>query len=157
LELGRLEDARGHLLEALKRTEVVRSSIQGPTARASYLAAEHARFGLLVDVLMALHARSPDQGWAAEALRAAESGRARAFLELLAEARVDVRSDVPEAMRAEERALDLKLEAALRAERKTLARGRTQDADRLEQTLEQLRGEREALQARMRAASPGYR
>ena len=157
LELGQLELSRAHLLEALQVTEMIRSSIQGPTARASYLAAEHDRFGLLVDVLMALHARSPDQGWAAEALRAAESGRARSFLELLSEARVDVRRDVPEALRSEERALDLKLEAALRAERKTLAGGRTEDADRLEQTLEQLRGEREALQARMRAASPGYR
>jgi tetratricopeptide (TPR) repeat protein len=43
LALGRLEDARGHLLEALQRTEAVRSSILGPTARASYLAAEHVR------------------------------------------------------------------------------------------------------------------
>src|SRR5262249_42322611 len=157
LELGRLEDARGHLLDALKRTEVVRSSIQGPTARASYLAAEHDRFGVLVDVLMALHARSPAQGWAAEALQAAESGRARSFLELLSEARVDIRSDVPEGLRAEERTLDLRLDNALRAERKTLAGGRTQDADRLELALEQLRVEREALQGRMRAASPGYR
>ena len=157
LALGRLEDAREHLLEALKRTEVVRSSIQGPSARASYLAAEHDRFGLLVDALMALHARFPGKGWAAEALQAAESGRARSFLELLSEARVDIRSDVPEALRAEERTLDLKLDAALRAERKMLAGGRTQDADRLEQALEQLRAEREALQARMRAASPGYR
>jgi CHAT domain-containing protein len=157
LQLGFLEAARAHLLEALKITEVTRSSIQGPTARASYLAAEHDRFGLLVDVLMAMHPRSPEGGWAAEALRAAESGRARSFLELLSEARVDVRNDVPEALRTEERALDLKLDAALRAERKTLTGGRPQDADRLEQSLEALRVEREELQARMRAASPGYR
>ena len=158
LALGRLDDARGHLLQALQLTEAVRSSILGATARAAYLAAGHVRYGLLVEVLMELHSRSPGGGWAADALRAAESARARSFLELLSDARVDIRSDVPEALRAEERALDLRLEAALRAERRALvlAPG-AGDADRIEQTLEELRGEREVLQARMRAASPGYR
>jgi CHAT domain-containing protein len=155
--LGQLEEARKHVLESLQLVESVRSSITGASARASYLALEHVRYQLLIDVLMDLHSRAPLAGWDAQALQASEMVRARSLLELLADARVDIRSDVPPALREEERALEARIRTERLEQQRVLGRAHsTAEADRLEHALEGLSLEWEALQARMRASSPRY-
>jgi CHAT domain-containing protein/Tfp pilus assembly protein PilF len=155
--LGRLDEARKHVLESLQLVELVRSSIVGATARASYLALEHVRYQLLVDILMDLHQRSPLDGWDAQALGASELARARSLLELLGDARVDIRSDVPASLREEERALDARIQAQRLEQQRVLGRAHPPaEADRLERALEELGSEWEGLQSRMRASSPRY-
>jgi CHAT domain-containing protein len=157
LVTGRLLDARRHVLEALELTEELRSSITGPSARAKYAAHVHDRYELLAGVLMALHAKHPGAGWDAAALEASESARARALLEVLTAARVDVERDVDPALRAEERALDERTGRTRQALVAVLGRQhRPDEADAVERELEGLRKEREALQEKMRASSPRY-
>ena len=157
LALGLLLDARRHLLEALQLTEELRSSITGSSARAAYAAVVHGRYELLASVLMALHAREPGAGWDAAALETSESARARALLEVLAAAKVDIARDVDPALRAEEHTLKERTEGARRALVEVLGRQhRPEEADAIERQLEALRAEREGLQERMRASSPRY-
>jgi CHAT domain-containing protein/tetratricopeptide (TPR) repeat protein len=155
--LGHLDDARLHVLEALKQVEALRGKIVGPTARASYLATQHLRYRVLIDVLMDLHARDPAAGWDAQALGASETVRARSLLELLADARADVRDEVPPGLRDQERALNKRLDAQLREQERVLKRAHTAaEADAMERSLEELRAQAEEIQARMRASSPSY-
>ncbi|HEY3587629.1 MAG TPA: CHAT domain-containing tetratricopeptide repeat protein [Myxococcaceae bacterium] len=157
LATGRLLDARRHMLEALQLTEELRGSITGPTARAAYAAVVHGRYELLAGVLMALHAREPRAGWDAAALEASESARARALLEVLAAARVDIERDVDPGLRSEERALEERTARARKALVEVLGRQHPPaEADAVERELESLRAERERLQERMRASSPRY-
>jgi CHAT domain-containing protein/predicted negative regulator of RcsB-dependent stress response len=154
---GHLMEARRHALEALQLTEELRGSITGPSARAAYAAVVHGRYELLAGVLMALHAREPRAGWDAAAFEASESARARALLEVLAGARVDIERDVDPALRAEERGLEERTVRARHGLVEVLGRPhRAEDADAVERELEALRFEREALQERMRASSARY-
>ena len=157
LATGRLFDARRHMLEALQLTEELRGSISGPSARAAYAAAVHGRYELLTSVLMALDAREPGAGWDAAALEASESARARALLEVLTAARVDIERDVDPGLRSEERALEERTARARKALVEVLGRQHSPaEADTVERELESLRAEREKLQERMRASSPRY-
>jgi CHAT domain-containing protein len=154
---GHLLEARRHVLDALQLTEELRGSITGPSARAAYAAVVHGRYELLAGVLMALHAREPGAGWDDKALEASESARARALLEVLAAARVDIERDVDPALRVEERSLEERTGQARHALVEVLGRPhRPEEADAVERQLESLRFEREALQERMRASSPRY-
>ena len=154
---GRLVDARLHVLEALQLTEELRGSISGPSARAAYAAVVHGRYELLAGVLMALHAREPRAGWDAAALEASESARARALLEVLAGAKVDIERDVDPALRDEERTLEERTGRARKSLIDVLGRQhRPEEADAVERELESLRAEREGLRERMRASSPRY-
>ena len=157
LATGHPNEARRHIIEALQLTEELRGSITGPSARAAYAAVVHGRYELLASVLMALHAREPRSGWDAAALEASESARARALLEVLAAARVDIERDVDPKLRAEERALDDRTGSARKDLVAVLSRQhRREEADAVERELETLRTEREGLQERMRASSPRY-
>ena len=154
---GRLLDARRHVLEALQLTEELRGSISGPTARAAYAAVVHDRYELLTSVLMSLHAGEPRAGWDAAALEASESARARALLEVLTAARVDIARDVDPALRAEEKELGERTERTRHTLVEVLGRQhRPDEADAVERALEGLRADREKLEERMRASSPRY-
>ena len=157
LATGLLLDARRHVLEALQLTEELRGSLSGPSARAAFAAVEHSRYELLASTLMALHASEPGAGWDAAAFEASESARARAMLEVLAAARVDIAHDVDPGLRDEERGLDVRTERARRALIDVLNRQHPpEEMDAVERQLEALRAERERLQERMRASSPSY-
>ena len=155
--VGRLAQARQHVLEALRLTEEIRASIVGPSARATWVAAAHNRYELLVSVLMALHVSDSTHGWDAEALAASETFRARSLLELLANARADLRADLDPELKAAADDLAVRGEEARRAEQALLSRPhRPEEADKLELTLAEIRAEQERLQARLRASNPRY-
>jgi CHAT domain-containing protein len=152
---GLLDRARGHTLQALRLTEELRASILGPSARSKYVAVAHQRYALLVEVLMALHAREPGHGWDAEALGASETARARSLLDVLTDAQVDTREGVAPELANAAAALDGRLEEARAAQARLLSHThRADEADAVERTLETLRGEREVLETQMRSSSP---
>ncbi len=103
MALGDLEASRELLEEALILTEALRGSIPGAGERASFMAATRDRYELLIDVLMQLHAREPERGWDAEAFHVSERARARSLVELLAEARIDLREGIDESLLAKEK------------------------------------------------------
>ncbi len=91
---GNLGEARALAEQALQVAESVRARVAGPDLRISYSAKVRSRYDLLIGILMQMHEREPGAGLAAEALQTSERARARGLLELLAEARTDLREGV---------------------------------------------------------------
>ena len=155
--LGDLESARAHLEEAIRLTESLRSSIPSVGERAAFVARTHERYDLLVDVLMALHAKKPGEGLDAEALHVSERAKARSLVDLLTEARVDLREGVDERLLDEERSLEARIETRRREDQKTLAGERAAGPpDPKRRSLAALLADYDELQGRLRVASPRY-
>jgi CHAT domain-containing protein len=153
--LGNPESSRTRLEEALRLTESLRGSIPGAGERASYMARTRERYELLIDILMELHAKEPDRGWDAEALHASERAKARSLVELLAEARINIREGIDESLLAKERTLEAELEARRREDQRRLsAAGAVPSASG--RALDALLAEYQDVQGRLRVASPRY-
>ena len=76
-----------------------------PESRASFLANVQSSYQLYTDLLMRQHQAEPTKGFDALAVEVSERQRARSLLDLLAEARADVRQGVDAALIERERAL----------------------------------------------------
>jgi CHAT domain-containing protein/tetratricopeptide (TPR) repeat protein len=157
LDLNMLPEARDHIRASMQLAEETRAAIQSSSQRATWVAFSHGKDELLARILFALHAREPGRGWDAAALEVSEAGRARALRELLATARVDLRSGVDPSLLAAEKELDRRAENARRSLLTVLGRSHTtEEADAIQRELDAVRTEREQLEARMRASSPRY-
>jgi len=86
---GELEAARAALEEALRHIEPLRTEVRSLRLRTSYFATLRDAYELLVDVLMQLHRRRPQQALDHRALAVAERGRARVLLDLLRDAGIE--------------------------------------------------------------------
>ncbi|MBI1765108.1 MAG: CHAT domain-containing protein [Acidobacteria bacterium] len=157
---GQLAEARQQLDQALALTEAMRARILNRSQRASWFAAQHEVYTLYFDVLMAQHAQQPTAGYAAQALQVCESTRARVLLELLTEAGIDLRRDLPPALAEQERALQTRIEAADAAQRKVPAGQPAAEqngaGNAAARDLALLTAEYEQLQTQIRRSHPQY-
>jgi CHAT domain-containing protein/Tfp pilus assembly protein PilF len=104
-DAGDLEPARDLAEQALRTLETVRSQVPGPELRASYYALKRQFFDLLIEIEMASNTTtSAEQG-----LLAAERGRARALLDMLAEGSIlrQIPADLLKRRTSIERQIDL--------------------------------------------------
>ena len=152
---GHLDEADGHIRSALDELESLRRPLRSADLRASYVASVRSLYDLQVQVLMARHAAQPAGGHDAAAFQAAERGRARSLLDLLAESRANVREGVDADVLAREQSLRERLSAAgVRALR---ARGEGPEAQQAAaRELESLTADLEGVEAQIRARSPRY-
>ncbi|HTG85903.1 MAG TPA: CHAT domain-containing protein [Pyrinomonadaceae bacterium] len=161
---AKLERERGNLLEAHKlvgeaiaTTESVRLTLKSQAARAFFLAASRKYYELDIDVLMRLHKQHPDEGYAAAALQVSEKGRARSLMDLLREARAEIRQGVDTALI--DREGELRKAIAESAERQTrLLSGKPteEQATTAAREIEMLTVEFDQVQAQIRETSPRY-
>jgi CHAT domain-containing protein/tetratricopeptide (TPR) repeat protein len=162
--MARLERDRGNLMEARKWSaaaldivESLRGNVISPQLRISYFATKHNYYELDIDVNMRLYKLHPSEGYDAAALRSSESARSRALVELLSEAKVNIREGVePGLLKREEllgRRLNNKaaLQTGLLDDKHTEAK-----AAKLAQEITQLTNEYADVQAQIKAQSPGY-
>jgi len=157
LRLGDLVASRKSIEESLSLIETVRAHSGSQQLRASYLASREKAYEFYVDLLMQLDAKDANKGYAAEALKASERGRARSFMELLNEAHVDIREGVNADLIKRERELSQLLNAKAQREIQLTARkGNQQDIDTLRKEISTLEDEYQQLQAAIRKASPAY-
>lgn len=157
LELKQLDEARSRVEQSIKIIETLRTYVNNADLRTTYFAAVNQNYDLYVQILMQLEREHPGKGYAELALQASESGRARALVEVLAEARANLPAIVkPELEKREQElyetindkerlALELSSAPELRVEAGALAR-----------EIRQLRTELQAVQARIRIESPRY-
>jgi CHAT domain-containing protein/Tfp pilus assembly protein PilF len=100
---GNLEQAAQHYRQAIETIEGVRSRIGIAEDRASFLADKIDVYKKLLGLLVELQGKSRSEQAAAEAFRYAERARARAFFDLLAEAKVnDEQSAAPDLKRRQQ-------------------------------------------------------
>ncbi|MFI5111483.1 MAG: CHAT domain-containing protein [Terriglobales bacterium] len=155
--VGDLTSARSHIEASLAITELRRANIASRELRTTYLSTAQHAYEFYVDLLMQLHRQYPGKGYNAQALEAHERAKARGLLDLLSEAKVDLRQGVnPELLQREIRLRQL-LEQKQSAEIRLLAGGDGgEPARELQKELEALRTEYQQVEAQIRAGSPRY-
>lgn len=162
--MAKLERDRGNLLDAHKligdaiaATESIRVSLKSQAARASFLAASRKYYELDIDILMRLHKQQPDRGYAAAALQVSEKGRARSLLELLREARAEIRQGIDPVLIDREQTLRKAIaDAADRQTRLLSGKPTEEQASAAAREIDGLTMEYEQLQGQIRQKSPRY-
>ncbi|MFL6501128.1 MAG: tetratricopeptide repeat protein, partial [Candidatus Udaeobacter sp.] len=162
--LARVEKSRGNLVQARKDIEgalalieTVRARSGSQQLRASYTASMENAYELYIDLLMKLHEQEPKAGFDAAALQASERGRARSLVELLNEARVDIRQGVSADLVLKERELSQALNAkAQRQIQLTAQKGNAEEIATLNREISGLEDEFQQVQAAIRKNSPQY-
>lgn len=162
--LAKLERDRGNLLEAhklieaaLAATESLRVNLKGQHLRAAFLASTRKYYEFDIDVLMRLHKERPAEGFDAAALQVSEKGRARSLLELLREARAEIRQGVDPALLQRENELrSAIIGRADRQMRLSTGQNTQEQITAAAREIDALTTEYEQLQARIRETSPRY-
>jgi CHAT domain-containing protein/Tfp pilus assembly protein PilF len=156
-QAGDNASARGQIEEALALVESTRTKVASLDFRSSFFASYQGYYEFAVDLLMRMHEDDPSADYSVKALQWNERARARGLLEILAEARVDVREGVDAELLERERSLQQRLND--RAEKLT----RLQSGKSTEAQLAAAQGEVKAVLAeykdvetQIRAKSPGY-
>ncbi len=117
LRLAHLAREQGDVTEALKQVEQALAGIDelragmppGNDIRATFLANWNDAQAFRLDLLMKLHERQPQAGYATRAFDAAENGRARSLIELMLEVSADLRQNLDPQLLARERELREKI------------------------------------------------
>jgi CHAT domain-containing protein/Tfp pilus assembly protein PilF len=108
---GALTEARTQIERALSIIETVRAKVASQELRTAFLASNRHYYELYIDLLMQQHRAQPAAGYNATALQVSERARARSLLDLLTEARLEIRQGVSPELLAKERALQQQLNA----------------------------------------------
>jgi len=155
---GNLSAARARIEEALGLIETIRASFYEPELRVSGLARAQDYYELEMDLLVRLNESQPDQKLIASALETSEQARARSLLDLLAEARIDIRQGITPELKEREQATQARLSTIqsqlIQARRQ--ARPDTGRVASLREELKQADQEREQLEREVRRRHPRY-
>jgi len=155
LDGGDLTAARSHVEQSIDIGEALRTKIRNSRLRTSYFASVHEQYELYIRVLMSLHARQPDKGFASAALVVSERARARSLLDSLFEDKIEPqKGQATELLRREQellRGLDDKAEYEAR-----LVSGKQAGAEveRVSQEIRELTMEYDDVRSQMRVQSP---
>ncbi len=154
---GRLSEARREIESVLAIVENLRAKIASPDLRASYFSTVQQYYDFYIALLMQLHEQSNTSGYDVEAFGASERARARSLLELLEEARADIRQGVDAQLLQREKALQDLLNAKAERQTRLLSGKHTQEeATEMAQELSGIINEYVQVQARIKQASPRY-
>jgi CHAT domain-containing protein/tetratricopeptide (TPR) repeat protein len=147
-DLGSLEAALAYVDRSLKIVEDVRRNVGGPDSRASYFSGMRKYYDLRIDILMQLDRAQPGKDFGVAAFLTSENARARSLLDLLAETRADVSSDVSPNLLNRERELQALLRAQAQYLMELSIRGRDyREMAEVNVEIDQLRSEYLELQS----------
>jgi CHAT domain-containing protein len=156
-DLGNYNQARAQAEEALNIVELLRFKVTNPDLRTSYFASRQDYYQFYIDLLMQMHQQSPNAGYDTLALQASERARARSLLEILAEAKADIRQGVEPTVLERERNLQQQLSAK---EEERLKLGSAKDTEEelaaIKQEIETLLDQYREVQTEIRQKSPRY-
>jgi CHAT domain-containing protein len=145
--MGRKEEAREHYQSAIREIESLRSgALNTDEGRAGILSASRATYAETADLLYDLEREE-------EALATAEQGRARAFLDMLAESRVGVTDELSPEERKREDVILARISAA---QKQLWKDNSTDEKRRLESELHSTEEALEALHLEVRRNNPRY-
>ena len=154
---GNLTQARQAIEQAVSIIESLRTNIASQELRASYFASRQDLYESYIDVLMEQHRQNPSAAFDALALAVSERARARSLLELLTEARADIRHGVDSSPLERERSLQQRLNARAAEQARLLNRKHTHEqAAAIAKEIAAITAEYDEVQAQIRASSPRY-
>jgi CHAT domain-containing protein/tetratricopeptide (TPR) repeat protein len=155
MKQGQTSSALEQMEAVVKIDESYRSNIAGANFRASFVADVRRHYEAYIDLLMQADKPGPGSELIARALEVSERGRARSFLETLAEARTHIREGISPELIEKEQAIEKELNA--RIERQVIEVNQTeQQAKQAMQEINRLRDDYELIEERIRANSPHY-
>lgn len=156
-QFGQLPEAQQHMVVALGYIEAMRARGENRRLRTSYFSLVQDYYEFAIDLLMRLHGENPGRGYANEAFKVSERSRNRNLLDLLNEAKVDIRQGVEPTLLERERLLSRQLDEAAERKRASLASGVPAEQQTLiAQEVNNLSGKLEEIQGQIRKASPHY-
>ena len=154
---GNLAASRDRIESALAAVESLRANVASQQLRASFFASVQRYHEFNINLLMRLHKQRPSDGFDAAALQASEKSRARSLLELLKEARAEIRQGVDPVLLERERtlreAISEKADRQMRLLRGKHTEGQAAAAAR---EVDALTTDYEQVQAQIRQTSPRY-
>jgi CHAT domain-containing protein/uncharacterized protein HemY len=154
---GDLTGALKEIEAAVGIVENLRGKLVSHELRASYFATVEEYYDFYIDLLMNLHAQNPSSGYQEAALAVSERARARSLLELLREARADIRRGVDPALLERERSFQRQLNAKAEEQSNLPINKRTEgQAAQVAKELETLTTGFLELEAQIRQESPRY-
>ena len=157
LDDGNLILARKQIERAIELTESVRVKAASPELRSTYMAGRQQIYESYIDLLMRMHQQEPEKGYAGTALQFSERARARSLLDLMAEARAQIRQGVDPALLEKERSLLERLNAKDAAWRKFRSNERTKGAaESVANEINDLTTQLQLVAAQIRSSSPRY-
>jgi CHAT domain-containing protein len=143
--------------QAIAVVESIRQQVADPELRTTFFAAQQDIYAFQIDLLLELHSQQPGAGHAAEAFHTSERSRARTLLELLQEARTDIRQGVTPALLEQEQALrDRRTALAKRWKDAYSPGGDRSQLPQLQQDRQQLQQQSQELRQAIRSQSPRY-
>ncbi len=156
-DAGNLVEARKAIDAAITIVEDLRQRVTRQDLRTTYFGTVKSFYDLRTDILMRMHAKDANAGHDREAFRTVESSRARTLLEILAEARADLRKGADPALLARESAARLELDARDEARRKLLQKPvSAEETTAAEKALNEALTELENARTAIRKASPSF-
>jgi CHAT domain-containing protein len=156
-DLGRIEKSRSHIEEASGLVEILRTEVASPNLRATYFASIRRFFEFHIDLLMRQNQRNPAKKLSADALNVSEGARSRSLLELLSEARTNIRQGADQKLIERETELRKQIEEQVR--RKTLlidAKAPENEWAIITNQIALLSAERDRVEAQIRSQNPLY-
>jgi len=154
---GRVTEARERIESALSRIESIHAVMVSTELRTSYFASAQRYYEFEIDLLMQMHRSQPNRGYAVAALEVSERARARDLLELLGEARVDIRQGVDPALLEREHLLQERLNAKAESQTQMLNRKHTDEQVAVfRKEIDELLAQYRDVEAQIRISSPRY-
>jgi CHAT domain-containing protein/Tfp pilus assembly protein PilF len=156
-DLGNLSRSRANIEEALGIVESLRVRYKRQELRTSYFASVQKYYDFYIDLLMRLNRDQKSKGEDALALQVSERARARSLLDMLTEARADIRQGVDAALLTQERSLQQQISARA-AWQMQLLTGKHSDKQvaAVASEINALTTHLQEVEGRIRATSPHY-
>jgi CHAT domain-containing protein/Tfp pilus assembly protein PilF len=154
-ERGDLAAARKHIEESISNIEAVRGQID-TQMRASYLGVKHDAYQFYIDLLMRMQRLNSAEDNDAMALKISEQAHARSLLDMLTEARVNIRQGVDAALLERERSLSQQINVKAERQVQALGQNAKERAALLSKEIAELQDQYQQVQVAIRKASPAY-
>jgi CHAT domain-containing protein/tetratricopeptide (TPR) repeat protein len=156
-DLNQLPEARVNIEAGISIIESLRARIRDQQQRSSYFASVGSYYDLYIDILMQQRTEQDSEALNARAIEASERSRARSLLELLAEARIEIRQEVDPELLRRERTLQQSLNTGAEQQIRLLSGKHTpEQAEAASRRIASLTAELQELKTKIRAASPRY-
>ncbi|MBS1791413.1 MAG: CHAT domain-containing protein [Acidobacteria bacterium] len=154
---GNLLEARNHIEAALAAVESLRANVASQQLRVSFFASVRRYHEFYLSLLMELQRQHPADGFDALALAASEKSRARSLLELLKEARAEIKQGVDPGLLERERNLQQQISEKAQEQMTVLSGKHTaEQGAEADKEIALLTMEYEQVQAQIRHTSPRY-
>jgi CHAT domain-containing protein/Tfp pilus assembly protein PilF len=156
---GNLTEALPDIEAAIAIIEDLRTKIDSEKLRQSYFAQvqNQGYYEFYIDLLMELHRQNPNKRYDLKAFNASERARARTLLELLTEAKADIRQGITPELRSQESNLQQRLNATATRQMELFSGEHTeQQATTIKLELDNLLRELDEVRAEIRKTSPRY-